>query len=53
MYILILSQTIVKYLYTVCVYYGNKCFNISRFRNVSQQLYDPESCAVDLPQGGC
>ena len=27
MYILILSQTIVKYLYTVYVYCGNECFS--------------------------
>ena len=29
MYMLVLRQTIVKYLYTVYVYCGYKCFNVS------------------------
>ena len=31
MYMLVLSQTIVKYLYTVYVYCGNKCFEFRAF----------------------
>ena len=38
-YILVLSQTFVKYLYTVYVYCGNKCF---RFHNMQQES-DPHS----------